>query len=266
MHCYLRTHAVQTYPQYRYATYTLQAMTDGTSAPPPVRHRRGLTREEIVERALQIGDREGLDAVSVRRLASELGVTSMALYRHVKDKNDLFSAMLDAVMADVDLTAGIAPTMPWQDQVRRLLRNGAELLTERPVILPLQIAYQGPLTPNIVSPLEGLLSILLDAGFSSEDAVSLARAITILLAGLLLLSGPGPDASIPEEELEVARRRSELMLLDLPEDRYPVMRRHARLFAETFVSQGDGWLNQTIDLLVAGLEAKLRASRGDQRP
>jgi hypothetical protein len=64
----------------------------------------------------------------------------------------------------------------------------------------------------------------------------------------------------------VARRRSELMLLDLPEDRYPIMRRHARLFAETFVSQGDGWLNQTIDLLVAGLEAKLRASRGDQRP
>jgi AcrR family transcriptional regulator len=240
-------------------------MTEEDSAPPPVGRRRGLTREEIVERALQIGDREGLDAVSVRRIASELGVTSMALYRHVKDKNDLFSAMLDAVMADVDLTAGIVPTMTWQDQVRRLARNGAELLTARPVILSLQIAYAGPLTPTLVRPLEGLLSILLDAGFSPEDAVALARTTTILLAGLLVLSGPGPG-DMPEGELEVARRRSELMLLELPDDTYPVMRRHARLLAETFISMGDGWLNQTIDLIVAGLEAKLRASRGDQRP
>jgi AcrR family transcriptional regulator len=236
-------------------------MTDGTSAPPPVRHRRGLTREKVVERALEIGDREGLDAVSVRRVASELGVTSMALYRHVKDKNDLFSAMLNAVMANVDLTAGIAPTMPWQDQVRRLLRNAAEVLTARPVILPLQIAYQGPLTPPIASPLESSVSILLDAGFSPEDAVSLARTITLLLAGLLLLSGQGPGVSMPEAELDVLRRRGELMLLELPEERYPVVRRHARLFAETFISQGHAWLNQTIDLLVAGLEAKLRASR-----
>jgi hypothetical protein len=169
--------------------------------------------------------------------------------------------MLNAVMANVDLTAGIAPTMPWQDQVRRLLRNAAEVLTARPVILPLQIAYQGPLTPPIASPLESSVSILLDAGFSPEDAVSLARTITLLLAGLLLLSGQGPGVSMPEAELDVLRRRGELMLLELPEERYPVVRRHARLFAETFISQGHAWLNQTIDLLVAGLEAKLRASR-----
>jgi len=249
-----------------YAAYTLQAMTDGTSAQPRAKQRRGLTRGQIVERALEIGDREGLDAVSVRRVAAELGVTSMALYRHVKDKNDLFSAMLDAVMADVDLTVGILPTMTWQDQVRRLLRNAAEAHTAHPVNLPLQIAYQGPLTPSIVRPLESMLSILLEAGFAAEDAVSLARTTMLLLAGLLLLSGPGPGASMPEPELEMLRRRSELLLLELPEEQNPIMRRHARLFAETFISVGDGWLNQTFDLLVAGLEAKLRASRGDHRP
>ncbi|MGH7911088.1 MAG: TetR/AcrR family transcriptional regulator [Candidatus Dormibacteraceae bacterium] len=238
-------------------------MTDGTSASSPARHRRGLTRGQVVERALEIGDREGLDAVSVRRVAAELGVTSMALYRHVKDKNDLIAAMLDAVMADVDLTGGILPTMTWPDQVRRLLRNAAEGFTARPLILPLQIAYQGPLTPTIVRPLEGMLSILLEGGFSPEDAISLARRILLLLAGLLLLSGPQPAAWTSEADLEVARRRSELMLLELPKEQYPVIRRHARLFAETFVSLGDSWLNQTIDLLVAGLEATLRASRGE---
>ncbi|MFZ0215589.1 MAG: TetR family transcriptional regulator [Candidatus Dormiibacterota bacterium] len=239
-------------------------MTDRTFAPAPGRRRRALTREEIVERALEIGDREGLDAVSLRRIASELGVTSMALYRHVKDKNDLFSAMLEAATANLDPVAGITSTMPWQDKVRCLLRNGAEVLRARPVILPLQIAYQGPLTPTIVRPLESTVSILLDAGFSPEDAVSLARTTTLLLAGLLFLSGQGPVAS--EATLEVLRRRGELMLLELPEEGYPVMRRHARLFAETLVSQGDGWVNQTIDLLVAGLEAKLLAGRRDERP
>ncbi len=240
-------------------------MTDASGHPRPARRRRGLTREEIVERALEIGDREGLDAVSVRRVASELGVTSMALYRHVKDKNDLLSAMLDAVMADFDLGAGIVTSMPWQDQVRRLLRNGAEALTARPVTLHLQIAYQGPLTGTLVSPLERSLSILLDAGFSPEDAVSLARTTTLLMAGLILLSGPDPGPWAPEAELEVMRRRSELMLLELPEDRYPVMRRYARLFAETFITQGNVWLEQAIDLLVAGLEAKLQAGRRDPR-
>lgn len=239
-------------------------MTDEPSARPPAGQRRRLTREEIVERALEIGDREGLDAVSLRRIASELGVTSMALYRHVKDKNDLVSAMLEAAMADVDLTAGILPAMAWQDQVRRLLRNAAQAFAARPVILPLQIAYEGPLTPTIVRPLEGMLGILLEAGFSPADAVSLARTVMLLLAGLLLLAGPAPGDWIPEAELEVVRRRSELMLLELPEEHYPVMRRHARLFAATFISLGDGWVNQAIDVLVAGLEAKLRAGRGDQ--
>lgn len=232
-------------------------MTGGESAKPPGRRQRRLTRQEIVGRGLEIGDREGLEAVSLRRIASELGVTSMALYRHVKDKNDLIAAMLEAAMAEIDLTTGIVPSAPWPDQIRRLLHNAAEAFAARPVIVPLQIAYQGPLTPSIVGPLEGVLSILLDAGFAPEDGVPLARTLMFLLAGLLLLTGPAPGPW-PPGELEVARRRGELTLLELPEEQYPVMRRHARLFAETFISQDDGWLNQAIDLLVSGLEAKLR--------
>ena len=59
--------------------------------------------------------------------------------------------MLEAVIADIDPTAGIRPTMPWQQQVRRALQNSVDLLTARPVALPLQIAYQGPLTPGIAA-------------------------------------------------------------------------------------------------------------------
>ena len=108
-----------------------------SSHSPSTKGRRGLTRDAIVQRALEIGDEDGLEAVTVRRLASDLGVTPMALYRHVRDKNDLHNAMLDAVIAGVDLTAGIRPTMPWQQQVRRGLQNAVDVLTARPVTLPL---------------------------------------------------------------------------------------------------------------------------------
>lgn len=220
--------------------------------------RRGLTRDAIVQRALEIGDAEGLEAVSLRRVASDLGVTPMALYRHVRDKADLQNGMLDAVMAHADLTAGIMPAMPWQQQVRRGLQNAIEFLTARPVTLPLQIAYQGPLTPAIARPLEASIDVLLRAGFRPRDAVALARMLPILLAGLLLLyrAGPGVAAAGPEVKDRV-RRQVELQLLDLPGDDFPLLRRHARLIGETVLPDTDRWLHQAVDLIVAGLEASL---------
>ena len=71
--------------------------------------RPGLTREAVVARALEIGTAEGLEAVSLRRLAQELGVTPMALYRHVRDKQDLINAMTEAVLEGIDARVGFLP-------------------------------------------------------------------------------------------------------------------------------------------------------------
>ena len=120
---------------------------------------RGLTRQAIVERALEIGDAEGLEAVSVRRLATELGVTPMALYRHVKDKQDLVNAMYEAIVEGFDLKAGIRPSMKWTKQLRRSLMN-VIALHERPVALPLAIAYSGNGTPSIWRHYDDALDIL----------------------------------------------------------------------------------------------------------
>jgi AcrR family transcriptional regulator len=233
-------------------------MTSEGPSRPSTRGRRGLTRDAIVQRALEIGDQEGLEAVSIRRVASDLGVTSMALYRHVRDKNDLYNAMLEAVIADWDPTAGIRPTMPWQQQVRRGLQNAVDLLTARPVTLPLQIAYQGPLTPSIARSLEASIGVLLQAGFRPRDAIVLARMLPIVLAGLLLLYRV---AAVSPEQRDRLRRQGELQLLDLPADAFPILRRHARLIGETFFPDTDRWLRQAIDLIVAGLEATLDSQK-----
>ena len=102
-----------------------------------------------------------------------------------------------------------------------------------------------------------LSAFLLRAGFSPRNAVALARMLPILLAGLLLLYREGPGGSITQEERDRLRRQAELLLLDLPADEFPMMRRHARLVAESIFSDTDRWLRQAIDLIVAGLETTL---------
>src|SRR5438445_3591016 len=112
------------------------AGSDGT-------RRRGLTREAIVARALEVGNAEGLQAVSLRRLAQELGVTPMALYRHVRDKQDLINAMTEAVLEGLDATVGFRPEMNWTERLRLAIDNYKEQIDARPLALPLSIAYTG---------------------------------------------------------------------------------------------------------------------------
>src|SRR5262249_1664585 len=157
----------------------------------------------------------------------------------------------------VDLTAGIRPTLPWQQQVRRGLQNAVDLLTARPVTLPLQIAYKGPLTPSVARSLEASLGILLRAGFSPRNPAALAPMLPIVVAGLLLLYREGRGGSISDEERDRLRRQVELQVLNLPAGDFPIMQRHVRLIGETVFPDTDRWLRQAIDLMVAGLETTL---------
>src|ERR1700674_5726587 len=130
---------------------------------------RGLTRAAIVERALKIGETEGLDAVSLRRLASEFGVTPMALYRHVRDKQDLINTMGEFVMEGIDLTVGFRASMSWTDRMRRAMLNFRDQMDERPLALQLQIAYSGDNLSAFWRPIEDVLGILLSAGFKPRE-------------------------------------------------------------------------------------------------
>lgn len=89
-----------------------------------------LTARAIAERALEIGDAEGLEAVTIRRLATDLGVTPMALYWHFKNKEQLLVGMAD------HLIGGFAPKpadeRPWQDQLRDLIEGLIRTLRTHP--------------------------------------------------------------------------------------------------------------------------------------
>src|SRR5690348_4894911 len=80
--------------------------------------RRGLTRRDVARTAVRIGDREGLEAVSFRRLAAELSLTAMAVRHHVPDRAGLHPEMLAALLDAFDVLGGIAPGLPWTERLR----------------------------------------------------------------------------------------------------------------------------------------------------
>ena len=228
------------------------------------KRRRGLTRESIVARALEIGDAEGLEAVSLRRVASDLGVTPMALYRHVKDKQDLINAMTEAVLDGLDLRAGFEPSMSWTDRIRMGMMNFRREMDARPLALPLSIAYTGEGPASFWKMSEDLLGLLLDAGFERRDAIVLIRVVSNLLSGYLLLmraGGPELTSQLDAQGLEVVRRQIELRQLSLPRDQFPHIVDSARVFADVWIGDPDQWWRDTVDLLVFGLERMLERSR-----
>jgi TetR/AcrR family transcriptional regulator, tetracycline repressor protein len=220
---------------------------------------RGLSRRAIVDRALELGDSEGLDAVSLRRLASELGVTPMALYRHVKDKQDLVNAMYEAIVEDFDLKPDLRKGMKWTTQLRRSLMKGIAL-HDRPIALPLAIAYSGSGSPAIWRLYEDSLGILLRAGFTRREAVALNRMLSTLVAGYLLLfrQAPMPEA----DELLLARKRFELEMLSLPRAEYPNMLASAHELVDAQFSDPQQLVRGIVDFMVDGVAAMLGKRTG----
>src|SRR5437773_9554623 len=99
------------------------------------RKRRNLTRNRIVECALELADEEGIDAVTMRRLGSLLGVEGMALYTHVRDKEDLLAAV--GVRLLEELTLEPRANDDWRGRIESVARAWSGLRAQHPRSFPL---------------------------------------------------------------------------------------------------------------------------------
>jgi AcrR family transcriptional regulator len=236
-----------------------------SAEPVHARGRPGLTRDAVVARALEIGTAEGLDAVSLRRLAQELGVTPMALYRHVRDKQDLVNAMTEVVLEGIDATVGFRPGMTWNERMRLAIQNYKEQLDARPLALPLSIAYTGDGPPSFWKVLEDLLAILLDAGFERREAIIMIRLLSNLLAGYLLLLKQDAPPPLEAQRMDLLRRGFALTLMGLPGDEFPNLIESAEDVAEVWLNDPNRWWQHTVDVIMIGLEGMLQRSRTHPR-
>jgi AcrR family transcriptional regulator len=130
--------------------------------------RPGLTRERVLSAAIELADQEGIEAVSMRRLASELGVEAMSLYTHVRSKDDLLDGMVDALIATIP-AAREPRRVGWKAALRRLVMGARAELLRHPWAPPVieSRTTAGPAVPRYF---DVVIGILRDGGFSVEQA------------------------------------------------------------------------------------------------
>ena len=212
-------------------------------------NRVALTPRPVVEGALALAEAEGLEAVTIRRLARELGVTPMALYWHFRSKGELLEGVAARIFEEIDLS--VDASAAWPDQLRALLDSMLGVLRAYPsaaILLSTRtVSSEGGLLATEVA-----LDILRRGGFSPGEATQVARhafsTITNLVGG-----EPGVVAREESEELVDARRRARRFMESLPPERYPRL-----VEAATPLSEGvdpDAYFAFGLDLLLAGIEA-----------
>ena len=138
-----------------------------------------LTRERILEQAVDVVAAEGWDALSMRRLALELDVWPMAMYRHFRDKDELVAAVAQAAAERVAMVPGEGA---WDERLAALLRDAAG----SPAV------QAGGAVPGGARLTSAAVAILLDAGFAPADAVTAWRTAFAYAAGF---DGSAPPAA-----------------------------------------------------------------------
>ena len=160
---------------------------------------RSLSPDAIAAAALAVIDRDGLDALSMRTVAGQLGMGAMSLYRYVPGRQEIERLAVDLVFRPID--PGVDQTTDWQRQVTELGWRFRAAVAAHPAAIPLLLAhYQS--SPSALRWSEAVLAALTQAGFSGPQQVIGLRGLTAYLVGALLnefftsLSGAADTARV----------------------------------------------------------------------
>jgi AcrR family transcriptional regulator len=224
-------------------------MAQGDRRPPP------LTRERVVAEALTIIAAQGVAALTMRTLAARLGVVPGALYRHVRNKEQLQDLVLDGVLAEVDCT--LDPSLPWTRQLNVLAHRLRQVLEGHPGVAGL-LQLRDPLGPNSLAVAEAFLAPLHAAGFPDRQA---GLAFFLLIDYTTGFAASSPPISTNQQRVRDTATRTRLhqFFRSLPTDRFPTL---ATLGEHVWVDNRDQRFAAGLDILIDGLE---RARRAPQR-
>ena len=206
-----------------------------------------LTQERILRTALALVDREGIAALSMRRLASLLGVDPMAIYRHLPDKRAVLAGVV--AMALGELQPPVRPEDCWQDQVRALARAYRSLARAHPNLV-LQLVVDADAAAEAALPAsEALYAALVSAGLPPQAVVRAADLVVDFLNGYALAESSGRLGQ-PDERQEMLER-----LAALPADRFPALRRVYGSLSDADLAAD---FEAELSILIAGIEALVR--------
>jgi AcrR family transcriptional regulator len=126
-----------------------------------------LTRERVLQAAVDIADRDGLGALTMRRLGGELGVEAMSLYKHVTNKEDVLDGIIELVVGDIETPLAGAD---WKEAMRRRAISARDVLGRHSWAIGL-LEARGSKGPTTLRYLDAILGNLRSAGFSMQNAV-----------------------------------------------------------------------------------------------
>jgi AcrR family transcriptional regulator len=180
--------------------------------------RERLSRERVLRAALRLVDQRGLEALSMRKLAQDLGVEAMSLYNHVANKDAILDGLLERVLAEVQLPQ---PGGDWEAELRRAAISLHDALVRHPWACGLVMAPAS--SPNALGAriryIEALLRILREAGFTPTQAYYGYHALDSHAVGFTMweLGHAVPDNAVVEE-----------LMREIESGAYPYLLEHAR--------------------------------------
>jgi len=160
-----------------------------------------LTREKIAAAALAIADKDGFEAVSMRRIAQELNVGTMSLYYYIKTKDDLIAAMDDALMAEAILPS---PAKGWKRAISEIARRTHALFLRHPWALSAMLS--APPGLNAMRHMEQCLEALAETSMSGEEKLTLLAMVDDFVFGHALREAA--DRSAVDTGFAAAQLRS----------------------------------------------------------
>lgn len=204
---------------------------------------RSLTGAQLAAAALVVIDRDGLAGLSMRAVAKELGVGTMALYRYVRDREELERLVVELVLGSVD--TGLADvTAPWRERIEILVRRLRDTVAAHPEAVPLTVTHRHRSRGALLWS-EAVLAVLADAGADDEERVVALRGLLGYVIGAIQL-----------EHLGALSGAGTAAIAELPEGEFPHLRRIGR------EAQGVGVEREFMGglaLLLDGLAAQVRS-------
>jgi AcrR family transcriptional regulator len=226
-----------------------------TPAREPAPGRRPLNREAVLDAAIALADAEGIGALTMRRLAGELGVEAMTLYYHVANKDEILSGIVDRVIGEFELpTSGV----PWRAALRRTAVSAHDVLLRHRWAAPVM------LSPGIVSAarlryMEAILRTLREAGLSATMTDRAYHAYEAHISGFTLWQVQ-MDLD-PESLPDLAER----FKASLDPAVFPYLIEHIEQHFDERAPDDEGAFAFGLDLLLDGLEHILGATPREPR-
>jgi AcrR family transcriptional regulator len=227
---------------------------------PPVRlgpstrpGRQILDRQRILEAALDLVERDGLDALSMRKLGSGLSVEAMALYHYFPSKAALVDGLVGVVLGRLELPEP-GPGQDWAAVVRQVARSFRDLGTAHPNIFPL-LATIGLDNPASLAPAEAVLAVLTGAGLNAGEAFDAFVALKSYVVGYTLWAIG--DRAARQRRADVSCFDVSCVVVDVGGADYPRLAELAGWLAERHL---DAEFEAGLDLLIDGIRARLNTS------